>query len=206
MLVILGRLLFASLASNNFAFFLIRQGLSPYRRATYRYTPMIAFLLQVNIFLCASCGKFLFVLCDILAGYLIYKNIEKTDAGVRGALVSAQLWLFNPLTMVVSTRGNAESVMAVLVVGTLYLLKAGELFHIILSAVLYGLSVHMKIYPAVYAVALYMHINVRTNKGTTDTEDSVSWYRCIYPTFHSIIFGLTSFVTFMSITAVCYIW
>lgn len=156
--------------------------------------------------MCASFGKFLFVLCDIMVGYLIYRNIEETGAAKCVALKCAQLWLFNPLTMVVSTRGNADSVMAALVLGTLYLLKAGKLWHTLLSAVLYGLSVHIKIYPAIYIMAVYLHLNLRKIEGTSDNKSSACWYHSLYPTFHSFVFGLASFITFVCITAVCYVW
>jgi len=47
--------------------------ISPYRRETYRYTPLLAILLAPNQWLHKSFGKYLFSGCDILAGVLIYK-------------------------------------------------------------------------------------------------------------------------------------
>jgi len=47
--------------------------ISPYRRETYRYTPLLAILLAPNQWLHKSFGKYLFSGCDILAGVLIHK-------------------------------------------------------------------------------------------------------------------------------------
>jgi len=164
-------------------------------------------VLQGNISLFTSFGKILFILCDITVGYLIYKSVLNSDANNQKALISAQLWLFNPLTMVVSTRGNAESVMAVLVVVMLYLLKAGGPWHLVFSAVMYGLSVHTKIYPAIYALAIYMYINDRiTRKISTNFPLGANIFRCLCPTFDSVLFGLTALITFVAVTGACYAW
>jgi phosphatidylinositol glycan class M len=55
----------------------------------------------------------------------------------------------------VSVRGNAESVMSCLVLLVLYLLIKER---VLLAAIFYGLSVHLKIYPVMYSVTIMMYL------------------------------------------------
>lgn len=57
---------------------------------------------------------------------------------------------------VISTRGNAESVVATLVLATLYLLMKKR---VVLAALAFGTAVHLKIYPIIYAVPIWFGID-----------------------------------------------
>lgn len=154
----------------------------------------------------------MFAACDIVAGYIIYRYcMIKNSGNTRQAVICASVWLFNPLSITVSTRGNAESVMAVLVLLTLFLLARSGHIGILFSAVTYGLSVHMKIYPVTYALALYLHINecYVTNQSHAGDSSVSCWYRhlrCIRPTTASVTFALVSLSTFLFATIICYSW
>jgi len=133
-------------------------GGSPYQRHTYRYSPLLAYLMLPNVTWSPNLGKLLFVLCDVAAGFLIY-SILKREAGSAAAArestarLSACLWLYNPLVMNVSTRGSAESVVVTLVLLTIHLYQQKVY---ILTGLVYGLAVHMKIYPIIYCLTLYL--------------------------------------------------
>ena len=131
----------------------IIEGNSPYLRPTYRYTPLLAVILTPNIRLHMCCGKVLFVLFDVLAGYLLYKILCVQGCPDDRAVFSSWLWLFNPLPLTVSTRGNAESIMAVLVLTSIYFVLVKN---VSMAAIFLAFSVHFKIFPIIYGWPLFL--------------------------------------------------
>lgn len=129
-------------------------GNSPYTRPTYRYTPLIALLLIPNIFLHNCWGKLLFSAFDIVIAFIIRKLVSKSHPGLSN--ICAYLWLYNPLSIVISTRGNADSISCFLVLVTL-LAHTNNCY--ILSAICLAISVHVRIYPIIYCLVYYLSID-----------------------------------------------
>ncbi|XP_062842017.1 GPI mannosyltransferase 1 [Trichomycterus rosablanca] len=138
----------------------VMQGKSPYNRSTYRYTPLLAWLLLPNIYLTPHFGKLLFVICDILSGVLLYKILSLRGLSSYTACCFCAVWLLNPLSVGVTTRGNSDTLLSYLVLFTLHCLKQNRL---IVAASLYGLSLHMKIYTVIYALPIALFISSKDN-------------------------------------------
>ncbi|KAK5877319.1 hypothetical protein CesoFtcFv8_024836 [Champsocephalus esox] len=166
----------------------ITEGQSPYNRSTYRYTPLLAWLLTPNIYLSMVFGKILFIVCDVLSGLLIYKILLLKGLGTEAALRVCSLWLLNPLPIGVSSRGNAESILAALVLGTLLCMEAR---HLMWGAILYGLSVHMKIYPVTYALPIALSLRT-TETRSEDKKGMKSLMRFIRSFFNQELFLFAS--------------
>ncbi|KAK5992510.1 GPI mannosyltransferase 1 [Cladobotryum mycophilum] len=128
----------------------VSQGDSPYARETYRYTPLLAWLLlpTASFF---SFGKVVFALADLLAGWLIVRVLRRRGMTPERAGAFAAIWLWNPMVATISTRGSSEGLLGVL---TMALLWAVERRRITVAAVVLGVSVHFKIYPFIYAPAI----------------------------------------------------
>ncbi|KAM6900518.1 GPI mannosyltransferase 1 [Xenentodon cancila] len=152
----------------------VAKGESPYNRSTYRYTPLLAWLLTPNIYISLVFGKILFIVCDVLSGLLIYRMLRLRGQTCESARRVCALWLLNPLPMGVSSRGNAESILAALVLGTLLCLEAG---HLAWAALLYGLSVHMKIYPVTYALPIALSLR-SPERSTEEGKKRRIWKKC----------------------------
>ncbi|KAJ1963990.1 GPI mannosyltransferase 1 [Dipsacomyces acuminosporus] len=139
------------------------EGDSPYKRSTYRYTPFLAWLLVPNIWLHPTFGKWLFVACDCIVGDLIIRITKRRGLSDQAAAKYSALWLLNPQVANISTRGSAESVICAAVMAALY---AFQCKRVVAGSVLFGLAVHLKIYPIIYAlpILIVLDCNVLRSK------------------------------------------
>ncbi|KAI4250067.1 MAG: hypothetical protein L6R40_000238 [Gallowayella cf. fulva] len=135
----------------------ISQGLSPYERETYRYTPLLAWILLPTSWpglFWFSFGKILFATSDIVAGWFILIILRAPEGGAMTtgqALKYASIWLLNPMVATISTRGSSEGFLAVMVVALVWAVIRRR---IALAGVLLGLAVHFKIYPFIYGASI----------------------------------------------------
>ncbi|XP_065658065.1 GPI mannosyltransferase 1 isoform X3 [Hydra vulgaris] len=99
-------------------------GGSPYLKDTYKYTPLLAYLMIPNVFLHILFGKLFFCVLDIIVAILLHRILNDFKISERSVTKTTIVcfWLFNPFTMTISSRGNAESVQMVLVLLALYFL------------------------------------------------------------------------------------
>lgn len=180
------------------------EGRSPYLRPTYRYTPLLAFLLTLNHHLFYSFGKVLFACCDLGVGLLIHQILSLRGVGKSMITFSVSLWLLNPLTATVSSRGNAESILAILVLLTLYLVICKRLY---LAAMFFGLAIHMKIFPLIYSLPLFLFIDdghvERADLGRLELDVTNALWRFLSP--QRLRFASATIATFLVITAASYL-
>ncbi|KAJ0390229.1 hypothetical protein ATCC90586_011330 [Pythium insidiosum] len=128
----------------------VAEGNSPFDRTTYRYTPVLAYMLLPNIYVHEVFGKLVFVAADLLVGWLLVDLLRLRGLSSQAAVRYACVWLFHPFSINISTRGNADSIVVLLVLLSLVLIMRKQ---VVLSALAYGAAVHFKIYPIVYALA-----------------------------------------------------
>jgi phosphatidylinositol glycan class M len=167
-------------------------------RITYRYTPLLAWILVPNIYVHISFGKILFSALDLVAGWLSMKILllQGIDERVASRSVGA-LWLLNPIVFTISTRGSAESIMATLVLSVLYLLLKRQ---IILSAMIYGLAVHFKIYPIIYAWPILLFLKKEPYPNDNSRKDSMIKRILNFFNRDRLLFGMVSASVFMGLT------
>jgi phosphatidylinositol glycan class M len=159
----------------------IAHGKSPYLRSTYRYTPLLAWLMLPNIYIHAAFGKIVFCCADLLVGWILYR---------QGGRSASMMWLFNPFVIGISTRGNAESIMCML---TLVILMALQENKLKTAAIFYGIAVHFKIYPIIHALPILLH----------QGNQKYPIWRRIW-SLRGLKFGLVSVLTFAICTACMY--
>eukprot|EP01094_Clydonella_sp_ATCC50884_P025349 TRINITY_DN6627_c0_g1_i1.p1 TRINITY_DN6627_c0_g1~~TRINITY_DN6627_c0_g1_i1.p1 ORF type:complete len:400 (+),score=103.65 TRINITY_DN6627_c0_g1_i1:60-1202(+) len=185
----------------------ITQGLSPYLRSTYRYTPLLAMLLTPNMWLHAAWGKLLFSACDLAIGALLYLALScdalRWGGGLSPVARRARVlllvcvWLFNPFAVNVSTRGNAESIISLQVLLCVYFMLSDRRT---LSALMLGIAVHTKIYPVIYAPALFLFIPA----GSLQPSSLIGHVRSFFSA-ERVKYTVVSAGTFFAITALLYV-
>lgn len=172
---------------------------SPYDRATYRYTPLLAWILLPTTWggLWFHFGKALFALSDLIAGWLILTVLKKRGMDEKHALKYASVWLLNPMVANISTRGSSEGLLCVLVMA---LMGAFETRQIALSGVLLGLSVHFKIYPFIYGVSMLWILETTSLSGPTNSfQNMLHFFNA-----RRILLLTTSLFTFTSLNILMY--
>ena len=216
------------------AAFLVSQRKSPYvPGTTYRYTPLIAWLLVPNR-LCADFGKLLFAAVDVLVGWfqlhILYRttaatsasrncqkkeastNADKEWAPTRQAI--CLLWLFNPFNAVIAARGSSDSLICFLVLLSLYTLllvqrrrrngnENGNAIYL-LSALIHGAgATHLRIFPIIYLPSIFLHLSSYNNTKRWPGLWSFA-HACLFNK-RGFLYVLLSLSAFAMSTALCFL-
>ncbi|KRY48029.1 GPI mannosyltransferase 1, partial [Trichinella britovi] len=153
---------------------LMARGQSPYERQTYRYTPTFAWLLLPAV-RWPLYGKLLFNVFDLLAGLASTVLALSSDSGHSSLGPLLALALFNPFTMIISSRGNAESFVSFLVLFSLLLVEIGGLPARLCASLFHGFCVHVKIYPIIYLPsACFKLYQEKLHQKDDDIDDHVA--------------------------------
>ncbi|KAK7218061.1 hypothetical protein V2G26_006064 [Clonostachys chloroleuca] len=187
---------------------LLAKGQSPYDRDTYRYTPLLAWLLLPTAgpssSILFSFGKVVFALADLLAGWLLLRMLQaRRGMTLERSGAFAALWLWNPMVATISTRGSSEGLLGVL---TTALLWAVERRRNWLAGVILGLGVHFKIYPFIYAPAIVWWMDAE-HTGCVALQNkraSVKDRLLYFITLARVELAVTSLATFMLLNILMY--
>lgn len=99
-----------------------------------------------------------------------YGDSDSRNSPEKIAMASACFWLYNPLTAVISTRGNGDSFSSFFVIFTLYLLiksddcrESGKQRNwlIFATGLVHGFSIHLRLYPILFSLAYYLTLSKR---------------------------------------------
>ncbi|KAJ5606731.1 hypothetical protein N7537_003350 [Penicillium hordei] len=189
----------------------VAKGESPYARDTYRYTPLLAWMLLPTAWegaapwssLTFAFGKALFALSDVLAGWLVVQLLVRCYRfPVERALrYVAAVWLWNPMVANISTRGSSEGLLGVLVAALLWATLTKKP---ILAGLILGLAVHFKIYPFIYGVSILWWWDAERDGSATACSDLLSKaFRFITPS--RVKFTVAALASFVALNLVMYL-
>jgi len=149
-------------------------------------------MLVPNIWVHHVFGKLLFAASDLFLAQVIDKVLLLK--GCRYSEWWACTWLFHPLAVIISSRGNADSLICLMVVQTALHL---EQHNWMLAGVWFGLSVHFKIFPIVFAPSILLFIGHSMKKDTR-----VWWLKSVK---ERIVFTIFSAGIFLGLGVLFYI-
>jgi phosphatidylinositol glycan class M len=184
----------------------VARGQSPYARATYRYTPALAWLLVPTTWgggggWWFEFGKGVFAAGDVATGALVVQILRGRGMAAGRAWRFASIWLLNPMVANISTRGSSEGLLAGLVVAVLGAALRGR---VAAAGAVLGVAVHFKIYPFVYAASLFWWLG--DDDGVGGLEAGSSWGRRVGALVNRdrVVLAGSSFVVFMGLNLVMY--
>lgn len=86
-------------------------------------------------------------------------SLRLPDLYKRKAMNGALVWLYNPLPMVIATRGNGDSITSLLVLTSMFcMLKPKEhKWQYFIAGLIHGLAIHFRLYPIVFSLSYYIY-------------------------------------------------
>lgn len=186
-------------------------GNSPYKRHTYRYSPIIAYLMMPNIVIGRNFGKVLFSIFDILVTIAV-KILVKHQLGLSAKdkvskipVYCSLFWLYNPMSIAISTRGNADSVPCLFIILSLLYLQTDlvkGLSKYALSGILLGISIHLRLYPLAFSFPMYLSLGeYKINRRTNIKDGMLS----LLPNVNQIILTFSCIFTLFLLTYSMYL-
>ncbi|EPE31832.1 hypothetical protein GLAREA_11914 [Glarea lozoyensis ATCC 20868] len=182
----------------------ISRGQSPYARETYRYTPLLAFLLLPTTWgpIWFSFGKILFAVGDLVAGFLIVRILRNQGMSQERALKYSSIWLLNPMVATISTRGSSEGLLGAMVVALLWAVLEKRIW---LAGALLGLAVHFKIYPVVYGMSIIWWLDAQQLGQGVKNADTLMGKVKNFLNPARVQLTIVSLLTFMGLNITMYI-
>lgn len=206
---------------------------SPFQRHTYRYTPLLAYFLVPNILVHRSFGKILFCLFDLLIGILIRKiisdefqqtfrenaiNIQKRMQRFERVVVtlpskyeqiatwSSLVWLYNPMSMVIATRGNGDAITSFFVLLTMYAIQkalslngTASYLYVLYAGIAHGIAIHFRLYPLAFSLAFFIQIGYNSSEKGKNL-----WKSVLQPNLKQILLVISTLGSLFGLTLVFY--
>jgi phosphatidylinositol glycan class M len=95
------------------------------------------------------------------------KSADETELTANLAMI---IWLYNPLTVAVGTRGNCDSIAVFFVLATLYALQCQKRYF--LAGLIHGVAIHFRLYPLMYSLTFYMYLSKFSTYSLEDRRKS----------------------------------
>ena len=153
---------------------------SPYERHTYRYSPLLSWIMSPSYKYHQNFGKWLLAVFDLIACFLVFKMVSriKGEHNRVGSVVLSALIFTNPFLIYLSIRGSCEGITMTLAFAFLYFYFGGDAdgtmsanerkekgittlqpcrIRRYVSFMFFGLWVHFRVFPVILLPLLIMY-------------------------------------------------
>ncbi|KAJ5109599.1 hypothetical protein N7532_002244 [Penicillium argentinense] len=190
----------------------VAKGEPPYARDTYRYTPLLAWMLLPTAWdgpkpwstLAFAFGKVLFAAADVVAGWLVLQLLRRVYrlSTAKALRYVAAVWLWNPMVANISTRGSAEGLLGVLVAALLWATLTRKA---ILAGAILGLAVHFKIYPFIYGASIIWWWDAQRDGAPPAGQPDLFTRAMEFVTHSRVRVTLSALATFVALNGIMYL-
>ncbi len=111
-------------------------------------------------------------------------------------------WIYNPVTVGMSTRGSNDNIIVTLVFASIYFMLKRQY---VTAGIIYGLSVHFKIYPIIYCFVFYFFIDCDRSLLAAGKPIAAITSKKGFFTRDRLVFTAASAGTFIGFTALFYV-
>jgi phosphatidylinositol glycan class M len=136
---------------------------------------------------------------------LLREILVAQGQSAQTALKLACLWLLNPLAMNICSRGSSDAVLSTLLLGSLLLLEPARsresisLQRVAAAGALFGLAVHLRVYPIIYAPSFVFHLAYQGGQAIGVAK----WLQSCFST-PVLLFAVVSACVFLTISYMCF--
>ncbi|XP_060519425.1 GPI mannosyltransferase 1 [Cylas formicarius] len=106
-------------------------------------------------------------------------KIHRSNDAEEWADYSMLSWLYNPMTLAISTRGNCDSLACLLILTTVYFLQYRRAYFV--AGLLHGLSIHFRLFPVIYSLTYFMFLSSYSYYGDADLDSRKGGTGCDSP-------------------------
>lgn len=114
---------------------------------------------------------------------------------------SAYFWLYNPLTMVIGTRGNGDAISSCLVLLSIYYLQLPRqgMTNAFVAGLFHGLAIHLRLYPIFFSLAYFLVL------GQTPIDTVTKFFKAVLrPNGKQVALVLGTLISLATVTAYFY--
>lgn len=122
---------------------------------------------------------------------MLYEVVRAQKFSQDIAVKCSLFWLLNPVSIIISSRGNSDSLIAAVV---LMALAATTGKRPALAGLLLGLAIHVRLYPIVFSLPIYLSFGTRAQ----------SWMKSLVPNKQQLVLVSCCISFLVTITAFCY--